>query len=66
MRAQNIVLVLSDGRKITATVPEFWDGTTDMAVREVKVGESYELPEGYHFSSQPRRKIEHQEASDGE
>ena len=48
---QTVIFVLSDGREIRASVPAFWDGKNDVAVRSVKVTEAKPMPKGYYFEA---------------
>jgi len=42
MRVQVVELTLSDGRAVSALFPAFADGTSQLAIRAVKIFESYE------------------------
>lgn len=42
MRVQVVELTLSDGRVVAALFPAFADGASQLAIRSVKVFESYE------------------------
>lgn len=46
---QSIVFELSDGRLITATVPAFCHVGDPVSVKEIRVTNPSELPEGFSF-----------------
>ena len=46
MRAQNIILILDDGRMIVATCPEFMKAGESLTLKKVLAGEPFELPPG--------------------
>ena len=46
MKAQNLILILEDGREIVATVPEFIKHGEILNVMKIRISEPYELPEG--------------------
>lgn len=51
LKYQNICLFLSDGRKIIASVPAFMDPGDHVTIRDVKVTEAQELPEGHSWAT---------------
>ena len=50
-RIQTITLTLTDGRKIGAIVPEFWDTITPLGIQSVTISTSFDLPAGCHLDT---------------
>lgn len=46
MKAQNIILILEDGRKIVATCPEFMKVGESLVIKKVLAVKPFELPPG--------------------
>jgi hypothetical protein len=56
-KAQNIILTLSNGKKITATVPEFLKESDSVRVVGVEVTFARALPDGCHWETIERDEV---------
>jgi hypothetical protein len=54
---QNIMLTLSDGRNIVATVPAFCEGEEDLQIIKAVFTEPMPLPDGFHFENAEEEEV---------